>query len=217
MKFYTNIKKHKNYVLLIHGFMKNHEDWNMGTKNKHFLEKRISKQYNTIMVSFDIIDYLLGYSKVCKKIYDFLALHNIKKIHIIAHSLGGLYAKYLATNYDLEIHKLILLDSSEINNYFKLELQNDIVIEKNMLLKNIYINLLNHFDELPSIENIKKINIISLLNVNTKNIDFHEFISSWFYYKKIIFNKKNFIIIKNIGHMIHYKKGDLILQLLNTK
>jgi hypothetical protein len=227
MKFHVTTRKNLLIpILFIHGFMKSHNDWNYCGTKKFNIEQKINKQRTTINIQFEIIDYLLPFEKVSNKICNFLIDNNIQKVIIVAHSIGGIYAKMLSKT-SLSIHAIILIDSSNIDENFKTELICDSNTETNIIKKNIFINFVKYFYQLPSTDELKSknIDIIFMLNINTKKKYFRgisrdiydsEIIDTINYYKKIVktWKEDNLIIFYNIGHMIHYKKFVEIIHLI---
>ena len=229
MKFTITFKNNSKIpVLFIHGFLKSSSDWNLSIKNNFNLEKNISKLRTTINIDFEVIDYLIPYDKVCNKIIKILNENKFNNIIIVAHSIGGLYAKML-TNYDIKIQNMILIETSEINLNFKKELKNDIFNEKNIIKKNMFLNFEKYFFQLPKPFELKNknLNIIFLLNIYTKKYFFNntnEIIyntkikDTLEYYQNINYQntKANILLFYNVGHMIHYKKFNDIFKIIKN-
>ena len=224
-------------VIFIHGFLKDGNDWNITKKTNINIQKNVSKKRVTINISFDIIDYLLPFHKVCIKIYKILLLNNINNAIFVAHSIGGIYAKLFSTLYPNFIHSLLLIDSSEINDNFLQELIFSLKNEKNIIIANMYINMINNFTLLPDIHYIKhinkNINIFSLINIIKNEFNLKKYINKFFdnsiikynsyindtftYYKTLMCEnfEKNFIIFYDVSHMIHHKKFLYIIDLID--
>jgi|SRR5688572_23842654 len=108
----NSIKSIEDNIILIHGGIM--ADSNIPiitfldilTKNYnilHYHRRRYGKIINKRNNSASIFQHL----EECKKIMDVL---NIKKAHIVGHSIGGAIALQLASNYSDHIESLILLE-----------------------------------------------------------------------------------------------------------
>ena len=160
---FNKLGKKNTCVVFLHGFLNDGSTWNTTFKTKINIEKKIQKKISTLNITFQIIDYLIPYNKCCEKIYNFIKKENIEKIIIVCHSIGGIYAKWFYYLYNNIKSNIIFIESTCMNEQFIDELKNDINTEKNMIKKNMFINMINHSTKY-------KIIYDSILSNITKNI-----------------------------------------------
>lgn len=224
MKLIINYNNHKTTIIFIHGFRKKYDDFNETENNKHILiETRIRTKCNTIMIQIEENDYKKEISEISEQMYYHLLNAEIMKtkITIVAHSYGSFYAFYLAEKYPIIFGKILLIDPTikTINYKNKLIYNNGQKIEND----STEFYKLKNFDTLSDGINIKSTVIIRIhtnlnsnelimdlnLSINTLN----EFSEKMQYLNKLVNKniKSRLIMHVDCGHMIHYKKPDLII------
>lgn len=160
-------------VLFLHG-------WG-GSINSFFnVAETISKNHKTILVDF----YGFGKSKYpnvkldsynyAMQLFLFLQAKGIKKLSIVAHSFGGRVAIILASLFDIEIEKLVLVDSAGLKprrglsyyyKVFKYKFCKFLVKRKIFNSKNL---LKYGSDEYKKLDNFQKQAYVKIVNQNLK-------------------------------------------------
>ena len=199
MQLYINNGNKSHTILFIHGYGKNHEDWNCIN-----IENNLGKLYNIILV--DIYDYLLPIDNICEKIYQQIKDKLISKIIIVSHSYGSFYAMNLCILYPIIFIKMLLIEpcikSDDYKNYLESMEQTD---EIKYRLKT-FETLPNHLD----IHN--KITVRICINVDNKSNDQITMTKIKSLGKICNKNlKSHLLIVYNSSHMIHYKRPEIII------
>ena len=104
------IDSEKENILFLHGFLENSTTWDP------FL-KIISNQYNCFLYDFpghgkNTLSYDISFTEISKQIIEGLNKLNLKRIHVISHSMGGYFACYLKDEFPNYFHKIILANST---------------------------------------------------------------------------------------------------------
>ncbi len=99
----------KNNLLIIHGFLGMSDNW-----------KTLGTQYAQEGFEVHIIDLrnhgksfhsdAFSYNLMSQDIYEYCQFHNISKISIIGHSMGGKVAMFFSTQHPEMVHKLVVAD-----------------------------------------------------------------------------------------------------------
>ena len=212
--FFTKNKKYDRCVIFIHGFKSDIDTWNFAPKTKINIQKKVSTISSTLMIQFELIDYVISCDKCCEKIYEFCKRNNIINPIIVCHSIGGLYAKILDYMYVDFFKSIVFIDSVWMDQRYCDQLAH-IIVEKttNIIDKHIRSNTMKYIlcNGEQIINHMKKYNnkYIALYDMKKKSMD-----KDKIYWDKIGCDTKIFF---NIGHMIHHKRPDYIFQILEMK
>lgn len=213
MKFYNLEQRYKSTILFIHGFGKNHNDWNETKTGKQILiEKTLNKICNTILVDIEEDDYGKETLLIAEEI--FLGIPEIllkTKITVVCHSYGAFYGLNLCEiNPDI-FGRLVLIDPTVKNDdYFnKLRLAEEKVSDES----SVEFCKFKNFDTLPTGFNIKNSVIIRIhLNVDTSKSPEKVFNKMIHLEKLTKKNTKSRLIVHcNVSHMLHYIIGPTII------
>lgn len=198
-------------VIFISGFNINHNYWNIGINNKKInIQKIIEQKTKKKSVIININDYKLNINKYIFQLNDKLQNNStiIFPIILVAHSFGGLYALSYANQFPNNIYKIILLDSTIPTEMSIKELSLDTCLINNMCKDEIVKSLIE-------ISKFKKISnkIIFSIHINYNMKDINQFNDEIVFYSNYTNKntKSNIIIYNNIGHMIHWKRPDKII------
>lgn len=207
MKVYFNHNNHKNNLLFVHGYLKDHSHWNISEYNKVIdIEKTLSKSCNTIILSFDYDDYEKTIMEVCDEIYYQINQYygdNISKnnIMIVSHSYGSFYSFALSNKYPKIFNKLLLIEPT-----LKTQIYLDYMKKKNDSHSEWVIN---NFDSLPSGINIKA-GVIVRIHINyTDSYPEEKLLCMDRITNKNI--KSRIMIHPNKSHMLHYDIPGVII------
>ena len=109
MTLYSNIEGQGKSLLILHGFLGMSDNWKtLGTQyaevgyEVHMLDLRNHGR------SFHSDDFT--YDAMVKDIYDYCSEHQLQKIDLIGHSMGGKVSMFFAIKYPEMLNKLVIAD-----------------------------------------------------------------------------------------------------------
>ena len=208
--FFTKNKKNDICVIFIHGLKSNVDTWNFAPKTNINIQKKISSITSTLMIQYELIDYVISCEKSCRKIYEFCINNSIINPIIVCHSIGGLYAKALDYSHHDFVKSIIFIDSICLNEIYCDQLASNIRTETNIIDKNIRSNIMKYIlcNKKQIVDHMRdnRSKYIALYNTKKKSID-----NDKVYWDQIGCETKIFF---DIGHMIHHKRPDYIVRLV---
>ena len=229
MKFETHLSQFGCHIIFLHGLMKTGTSWNVSEFGLNLgIEEFFRKISSTTLVSFELSDYNSKSTEISNQIYSYLIEtdQKMKRLIIVGHSVGGLYAMKLAELYPKLVNGLILIDipikSSIYLDYLKTKFNQ----ETDLIIKNITQSQLNNFDDLPDGQSLYQnykltisvhLNILtghSLDQMNDQLTYFKSEFDKFEYFRKLTNKniKSEIKIYPNGSHMIHYSYPKSIIK-----
>ena len=214
MKLFINYNHHKTTIIFIHGFRKNHDDFNITDKGKNILiETTMAKICNTILVQIEESDYKKPVADVAEDIYKNIVDIDKTKITIVAHSHGSFYALSLCETYPDLFCKLLLIDPTTKSEHYLTKLKMD---TEGFNEESVESYKVKYFDMLPTGFNLKNKIIVRIhLNLQTTQLidDLNSFLAKINHLNKLVNKnvKSRLVLHADVSHMIHYQIPDVII------
>lgn len=168
MNLYYTEQGEGEYFTILHGLYGSSDNWNN-------IAKMLSDEFKVIAV--DLPNHgrspkteQFNLSFLGDSVYDFLKQKNIKKTHLLGHSLGGKIALEIASKYPQIVDKLIIVDIAP-RNYLKNEFQERENHEKIInILKNVdlskYKNRSEALTDLVKIDKSGRLKMFMMKNIS---------------------------------------------------
>ena len=137
-----------NHILILHGLYGCAETWlNIG--------KTLSSKYTVHLLDCrnhgkSFFDNSHKYNDLVRDVFDYINFHNLKKISIIGHSMGGKIAMFFAQKYADLLEKIVVVDISPLSYKSLLEEQENVNFHINMIsfMKQLDISLFSTYSEI---------------------------------------------------------------------
>jgi pimeloyl-ACP methyl ester carboxylesterase len=193
-------------VVFIHGFQKRYDDWDTTDRGRNIgIADKISERFPVVCVQLSDEDYCKSFSDVAKEISTAISQAlGEKRIIIVAHSLGCVYAMLLAQLDSRRFNKLLLVEPTIQSELYRQQLLEKVALDVEDLIS---ASKLKHFHELPS----------SLPNRVVVRIHFnyaeHTTAARVGALHELVKNnaKSRLVLHYDASHMIHYKLPEMVI------